>query len=210
LQIGDPARVAPDGNGCGAAMRVAPVGVITPSSNLAGLVRGAHECAAPTHGGPLAIGAAAAVAGAVSAALEGQPPAGVLAVAMEAAKRASSTMAWFIQNMYSDLAAMKPLDADKIALRYFPDKPANIVPLAIALALLTGSAEKTALLAANIGGDSDSVASIGGAVAGALHPETVNAKWFDVVTAINADNLLDVVTSLAALRPLQSERVSAQ
>jgi len=55
-------------------------------------------------------------------------------------------------------------------------------------------------LAANIGGDSDSVASIGGAIAGALHPETVNQEWFEVVNSTNEDELLDVATSLAALR----------
>ena len=34
LQLGDPARIAPDGDGCGAAMRTAPVGVIYPSDRL--------------------------------------------------------------------------------------------------------------------------------------------------------------------------------
>jgi hypothetical protein len=29
----------------------------------------------------------------------------------------------------------------------------------------------------------------------------VNEKWFEVVSAINEDNLLDVAASLAALRP---------
>jgi ADP-ribosylglycohydrolase len=55
-------------------------------------------------------------------------------------------------------------------------------------------------LAANIGGDSDSVASIGGAIAGALYPETVNEEWFQVVNAINKDELLDLAMSLAAFR----------
>jgi ADP-ribosylglycohydrolase len=55
-------------------------------------------------------------------------------------------------------------------------------------------------LAANIGGDSDSVASIGSAIAGALHPETMNQEWFAVVNQINEDDRLDVATSLAALR----------
>ena len=53
------------------------------------------------------------------------------------------------------------------------------------LALITESAEHTALLAANIGGDSDSVASIGSAIAGALHPATVNEGWYDVVSSSN-------------------------
>src|SRR5712692_3782087 len=71
-QIGDPSRIASEGDGCGAAMRTAPVGVIYPSSRLDELVRGAYECASPTHGGQMAVCAAAAVAGAVSAAFEGR------------------------------------------------------------------------------------------------------------------------------------------
>ena len=71
MQIGDPSPIASDGDGCGAAMRTAPVGVFYPSSRLEGLIRGAYECAIPTHGGQMAVCAAAAVAGAVSAAREG-------------------------------------------------------------------------------------------------------------------------------------------
>jgi ADP-ribosylglycohydrolase len=67
------------------------------------------------------------------------------------------------------------LVADEIAEEYCPDKTENIVPVAISLALITESAEETALLAANIGGDSDSVASIGSVIAGALCPERVNS-----------------------------------
>jgi ADP-ribosylglycohydrolase len=209
LQLGDPARIASGGEGCGAAMRSAPVGVIYPSNRLDDLIRGAYECAVPTHGGQLAICAAAAVAGGVSAALEGRPRAEVLTVALRASEQSetlrpsdeSSTIARSIEKIYSDLVSRKHLAVDEVARQYFPNKPQNIVPLAISLALITGSAEETALFAANLGGDSDSVASIGGAIAGALYPETVNGKWFDVVTAINHDNLLDVAASLAALRP---------
>jgi ADP-ribosylglycohydrolase len=209
LQIGDPSRIASDGEGCGAAMRTAPIGVIYPSSRLDDLIRGACECAIPTHGGQLAICAAAAVAGGVSAALEGLPRAEVLAVAVKSSKEAetlrpsgeAATITLSIEKIYSDLVRRKHLAVDEVAQQYFPNKPQNIVPLAISLALITESAEETALFAANLGGDSDSVASIGGAIAGALCPETVNEKWFDVVTAINEDNLLDVATSLAALRP---------
>jgi len=72
--------------------------------------------------------------------------------------------------------------------------------LALALALVTQSAQETTLLAANIGGDSDSVASIGGAVAGAIHPETVNEEWFDVVRRTNSEDLIGAATLLATLR----------
>ena len=209
LQIGDPAHIAPDGDGCAAAMRAAPVGVIYPSSRLDDLIRGAYECAIPTHGGQLAICAAAAVAGAVSAALEGRSSSEVLAVALSASRRAeilrspqeAITITRSIEQIISDLGRRKRLVVDEVAQQYFPNKPQNIVPLAISLGLITESAEETALFAANIGGDADSVASIGGAIAGALCPDTVNEEWFEVVSAINDDRLVHVATSLAALRP---------
>jgi len=55
-------------------------------------------------------------------------------------------------------------------------------------------------LAANIGGDADSVASIGGAIAAALDPATINQDWFDVVNSVNDDDLPRVARSLATLR----------
>jgi ADP-ribosylglycohydrolase len=208
VQSGDPSRIAPDGDGCGAAMRAAPVGVFYPSSRLDDLIRGAYECAIPTHGGQMAVCAAAAVAGAVSAALEGQPTAAVLTVALRASKEAESlrpssgaaTIARSIAEIHSDLAGRQRLVVDELAHQYFPNKPQTIVPLAISLALVTQSARETALLAANIGGDTDSVASIGGAIAGALCPETVNEEWFEVVNVINKEEILYLATSLASLR----------
>ena len=208
VQIGDPSRIAPDGDGCGAAMRVAPVGVVYPSSRHDELTRAAYECAIATHGGQMAVCEAAAVAGAVSAALDGLPAAGVLAVALKACKLAeglrpgagSSTIARSLQETYADLARRPRLISDELAGRYFPGKPRNIVPLAISLALITQSAQQTALLAANIGGDADTVAAIGGAIAGALWPETVNEEWFEVVRQINGGGLVDIVKPLVALR----------
>ena len=208
VQLADSSRVATEGDGCGAAMRAAPIGVLYPSRALDELVRGAYECAIPTHGGQMAICAAAATAAAVSAALDGCAPVEVLGIALRAATEAESLrpggqapkIAASIQAIYSDLVSRKLLAADEIACRYFPDRMRNIVPLAISLALVTRSAQQTALLAANIGGDSDSVASIGDAITGALHPETVNEEWFAVVGRINDDNLVETARALAALR----------
>ena len=210
-QSGDPSRVASDGDGCGAAMRVTPVGVLYSPNRLDELVRAARESSIPTHGGPLAICAAAAVAAAVSAALEGWPAADVLKLAIHAAQKAGAftpplkrgatcTIATAIWKMHSDLSAHEVLLPKKLAEKYFPDKPETKVPLAINLALLTESAQETILLAANVGGDSDSVASIGAAIAGALCPNTVNEVWFDVVRAINQDILVDKAEALAKLR----------
>ena len=188
-------------------MRVAPIGVIHSPDRLDDLIQDAYECSIPTHGGQLAICAAVAVACAVSAALDGHSAADILALASKGAQRAetlrpgsgSVTIAAAIEKIYFDLAARKDLVVDEIAEQYFPNKPENIVPLAISLALVTQSAEQTILVAANLGGDSDSVASIGGAIAGALRPETVNYQWFEIVNSVNGEGFLRDAISLATL-----------
>jgi ADP-ribosylglycohydrolase len=208
IQEGDAARIAKSGDGCGAAMRVAPVGVLYRSSDLDNIVRGAYECAIPTHGGQSAICAATAVAAAVSASLDGCTPPEVLESALKAAKMAETsraatrehTIADALANIFDDLCRRDPRGIDYVAENYFPNTPETIVPLAICLAVLTQSAEQTALIAANLGGDSDSVASIGGAIAGALHPETVNEDWFSAVIEVNREDIVPLAVALAAMR----------
>jgi ADP-ribosylglycohydrolase len=207
-QLGDPARVAETGDGCGAAMRVAPVGVAYGPDPLDRLIGAAYQCSIPTHGGQLAISAAAAVAGAVSAAVEGWSPDAVLATAIAAARAAErlrpasggNTVAASLGRLYSDLESRERIDVDYLSDRYFPDNPINIVPLAIALGLVTRSAETSILLAADLGGDSDTVASIGGAIAGALHPETISDLWFDVIRDVNGDDIEGTALALAGMR----------
>ncbi|MBI4444933.1 MAG: ADP-ribosylglycohydrolase family protein [Acidobacteria bacterium] len=207
-QIGDPYRVATDGDGCGAAMRVSPVGILYSSGRFDDLVKGAYEASIPTHGGQLAICAAAAVAAAVSAALDGGSATDVLKSSVRAAQMAeilqpsvnAVTMASAIQKMHDELSGWRELKANDIARIYFPDRPQIKVPLAISLAIITQSVEDTILLASNIGGDADSVASIGGAIAGALNPESVNQDWFNVVNTVNNDDLPKTAHALAALR----------
>ena len=207
VRSGDPARVVQTGDGCGAAMRVSPVGVRFSSSDLDSIVRGAYECSIPTHGGQSAICAAAAVAAAVSAALEANSATVVLMRAVAAAKKAEGlrpqvrqrTIADCIEGVYTDLFD-RLLDAEYIAEHHFPSSPETIIPLAISLAIITRSAEETALIAANVGGDADSVASVAGAIAGALRPDSVNRHWFSVVKSGNTDDIIDVALRLAQLR----------
>jgi ADP-ribosylglycohydrolase len=210
-RLGDPSRTASDGDGCGAAMRVAPVGVLYSPKRFDELVRGAYESSIPTHGGQLAICAAAAVAAAISAALEGMPAVEVLKLTIEAARKAEAfaraakgkptpSIAVSIQEIHADLSRHHTLPASELAEKYFPNRPETKVPLAINLGLITGSAERTTLLAANLGGDSDSVASIGAAIAGSLHPDTVNETWFRVVQSVNGDDLVEIAHAVAKLR----------
>jgi ADP-ribosylglycohydrolase len=74
------------------------------------------------------------------------------------------------------------------------------VPLAIALGTVMRSAEAAILLAANVGGDSDSVASIAAAILGARYPETINDEWYAVVEAVNGHDLVSLGEALTKLR----------
>jgi ADP-ribosylglycohydrolase len=46
------------------------------------------------------------------------------------------------------------------------------------------SAEEAILLAANVGGDNDSIASIAKGILGAMYPSTVNEHWYQTVEAV--------------------------
>ena len=207
-QAADPARIATAHDGCGAAIRVAPIGILYPSTALEALVRGAREASISTHGGSLAIAAAAATAAAVSAAIDAASPPEVLDLAERAAARAEEqwpgvgppVFAAAIRTVHDRLASLPSLTPAGVAACCFPNQPLTIVPLALGLATVLRSAEEAILLATNVGGDSDSVASIAGGILGAMHPRTVNEEWAAAVEAVNQHRLADLAEALAALR----------
>jgi ADP-ribosylglycohydrolase len=207
-QAGNPERVAQHHDGCGAAMRIAPVGIVYSSHRLDAIVVGAREASIPTHGGPLALGAAAATAAAVSAAIDGASPYQIMRLAERAAARAEHERAGATEGVFcraltrvhARLRETPRLDAATCAAHAFPDTPLTIVPLALAIATLTDSVAEAVLLAANIGGDSDSVASIAGAIIGARCPDTVPDDWYAVVERINGHGLVAIGERLYRLR----------
>lgn len=207
-QAGDAERVTRDHDGCGAAIRVAPVGILYRSHRFDEIVTGAREASIPTHGGPLALAAAAATAVAVSAAIDGAQAPEILDLALRAATAAErersgcadASFAEAVRTIHRELDSWTHLEPSSVAERYFPADPLTIVPLALALALVRRSAEGTILVAANIGGDSDSVASIAGAILGARFPDTVNETWHSVVETVNHHDIVAVAEALNALR----------
>lgn len=207
-EAADPMRIANAHDGCGAAIRVAPVGIFYASERLDDLVNGAREASISTHGGSLAIAAAAATAAAVSAAIDAAAPYQVLELAERAAAQAESrwpgrsapVLANAIRSLHNSLACLPALAPAEMAARWFPNQPMTIVPLALGLATTLRSAEEAILLATNIGGDSDSVGSIAGGILGAMYPQTVNQHWYEVVERINAHDLVAVANALTPLR----------
>jgi ADP-ribosylglycohydrolase len=98
------------------------------------------------------------------------------------------------------LTSLPALRPDLVATIVSPTSTRTVVPLALNLATLLTSAQDAILLAANIGGDSDSVASIAGGILGAMYPQTVNREWIAVVEQVNRHDLLEVSRKLAAIR----------
>jgi ADP-ribosylglycohydrolase len=207
-QAGNAARVTRDHNGCGAATRVAPVGILYASHRFDQIVIGARQASIATHGGPLGLAAAAATAAAVSSAIDGAAPDAIVEFAQRAAARAEAersgsdqgTFAGAIRTIYADLRGWPDHDAPRVAERYFPRDPLTIVPLALALGATMPSVESGILLAANVGGDSDSVASIAGAILGARLPASVNEDWYRIVETVNDLQLMSLGEALAGVR----------
>lgn len=205
---GDPARVTHSHDGCGAAVRVAPVGILYRSGRLEEIVAAAREASISTHGGALAIAAAAATAAAISAAIDGASRSEIVGVAERAAAQAEcqrsgsadATLAAAIRTIYIDLRQRTELLPEEVAARYCPKDPLTIVPLAVTVGTVSESAEAAILLATNIGGDSDSVASIAGAILGARCPETVSDEWYAVVEMVNDHDLISLAEGLSGLR----------
>jgi ADP-ribosylglycohydrolase len=205
---GDPARIAHGHDGCGAASRVAPVGILYRPDRLEELVAAARKASISTHAGPNALASAAAIAAAVSAAIEGMPVAEIVGLAQQAADmagtegpaRPAASFAEALIRVLRELRHLQELDPADLATTCFPDQTLTIVPLALALATITGSAHTAILLATNIGGDSDSVASIAGGISGAMNPDSVPSEWSAIVEAVNGHDLVSVAEALTLLR----------
>jgi ADP-ribosylglycohydrolase len=207
-QAGDASRTTDRHDGCGAAIRVAPVGIVHKSTRLDEIVAAAREASIPTHGGSLALAAAAATAMAVSAAIDGATGPEIFALAERAASQAergrtndgATPFADAMRQTRITLCEWGALQPDSVAARCFPATSLTIVPFAIALGTLADSAEDGVLTAANVGGDSDSVGAIAGAILGARYPLSIRADWLAIVESVNHHDLATVGRELGRLR----------
>lgn len=187
-----PAESGRGGATNGAAMRVAPLGFL--HADFSRVVRAAADSALPTHNSPLGLASAAAVAGAVHAAARGAPLAAVIGSASRGADEALTLYAgpalfatvpnlgrriqWAVKLMDGELAGPDPegwTGAVWFKLRDLYDYVGagmaahESVPAAFAvLALAGGDAWTAGLLAANLGGDGDTIGAMAGAMGGAL------------------------------------------
>lgn len=212
LMAGTPAEeTGRTGTTNGAAMRIAPVGIATPPGDPARLVARVAEACRVTHNTREAIAAAAAVAMVISQGVEGATFEAALPAAMEAARLgATSGAAVGEADMEGRiaLALEVALRGDEAALAAeIGTSVASRASVAAAFGvvrLAAGDPWCAAVIAANIGDDTDTIGAIACAMAGACagigaFPDERLAR---VVAASRLD-LGPVVDGLLALRMRQ-------
>jgi len=210
-----PSQSGRHGDTNGAAMRVAPVGIATPVEPLAGLCEAVAEVSRPTHATAVAVSGACAVAAAVSAGVDGADVEGAVVAAVEGARRGAALghpspdldpdVAGRIERA---VALVRGLD-DASALEAVDRQvgtgvaAAESVPAAFAVAVLAADDPwRAGLLGARLGGDSDTIAAMAGAVVGAC--SGLARLPDEAVALVRERNRLDLEPLVAALLALRA------
>ncbi|OPF81118.1 ADP-ribosylglycohydrolase [Streptomyces antioxidans] len=163
----------------GAAMRITPVGVAFPDTPLEPFLDRVAEACQVTHDTSIGIASAAAVAAAVSRGVDGGDLEDAIGAAITVAAAGAERGHWVAG---ADIATRIGWAVDLV--RGLPERQAldrvcdlvgtsvasqESVPAAFAvLALAEGEPWRACLLAANLGGDCDTIGAIAGAIAGAV------------------------------------------
>lgn len=204
------------GTSVGAAMRVAPLAIAFPDRlELAEQV--VASCAV-SHFTRNAISGAMAMAYALSEAL--QPDADVQSVARAAQAgavvgRDYGNWSWTVpierRIAYTLAWAGSCQEAETLTRLYVligvDLYPEQLVPCAVALAhLAQGDPQRAMLLAANLGGDTDTLASMTGSICGALRGlSAIDPTWIAQVEEVNGLDLTSIARALVALRRCRQE-----
>jgi ADP-ribosylglycohydrolase len=185
----------------GAAMRITPVGVATPSGDPGLLVDRVVAASRVTHNTGIALAGAAAVAAAVSAGVDGATVPEAVALAPAAAARAATRGHWaagadvasriaWAAGLVAGLALEQAMD---VVYRLVGTSLATQESVPAAFAVATASPQDPWLacrVAASLGGDSDTIAAMTGAICGACHGvESFPESARSTVTRVNPRDL---------------------
>ena len=209
---GDPEEVGRRGDTNGAAMRITPVAIAVRSLDLDELVTRVAQASRLTHNTSVALAGAAAVAGAVSAGVEGLTFDVMIDTACDAAVRGSRRGHWIAG---ADVAVrirwaidlVHGLDAEGVV---------DLLPVLVGTSLATWESVPAAFavasafrdepwlacrVAASLGGDSDTIAAMTGAIVGSrcgLNVFPVAAR--ETVARVNGLELDEMARRLLQLR----------
>lgn len=199
LERGVPLREAgaPDAGGCGSVMRAYPFGLVL-GDDLARAERWAVEHSLLTHGDPIALAACAAMAVAVETARAGREPEAVGAGMVDAAARYSAETATMIERALADAREGIPPEVTLTRLEGWAAHEA-IAAAGYVFLRHADDARAAILEAANTIGDSDSIATLVGALVGArLGVDALPREW--VVEIERAEALSDLALAAWEVR----------
>ncbi len=209
---GNPEEVGSRGDTNGAAMRITPVGIAVGPLDLEVLVSNVVMASRLTHNTSVALAGASAVAAAVSGGVEGASMEEMIELACEAAAIGSRRGHWIAG---ADVAVrirwaiqlVEGLNAEGVV---------DLLPILVGTSLATWESVPAAFavasefwrepwlacrVAASLGGDSDTIAAMTGAIVGSLQGFHVfPAKARETVANENGLNLGEMATKLLALR----------
>lgn len=207
-----PAEAGRFGTTNGAAMRVTPVGVAFPAEPLEPFLDRVVESCQVTHDTTIGIAGAAAVAAAVSTGVAGGTLDEAVRAAVAAARAGAGRGHWIAG---ADVAAR--IEWAWRLVDGLPEERAvdlistlvgtsvatqESVPAAFAvLALADGDPWRAAVLAANLGGDTDTIGAVAGAIAGSV--AGLSALPTDAVRTLRDVNSLDLEPLTARLIALR-------
>ncbi|MDN5853224.1 MAG: ADP-ribosylglycohydrolase family protein [Actinomycetia bacterium] len=208
----DPSRAGLGGTTNGAAMRITPVAVAVPPHPPEKLLAAIHALSYVTHNSSIALAGAAAIAGAVSAGVDGSDLDDALAYGLALADRAAMAAPWVAGASIGAksrwaLRCSASLDEDALA-DFLVDVVGTSVlaqeSIVAAIVIADRYRERPydgLCFAARLGGDTDTVAAMAGAVLGAVHePDVFGAETVRQVQAVSRLDLEPVVAGLLRLR----------
>ena len=196
----------------GAAMRITPVGLVAAPDDLAALLDLVVEASRVTHNTTVAIAGAAAIAAAVSGGITGASVAETTTLAIRAAELGQQRGEWVAgasvaRRIAWAIGLIATHDHDRsvrdvVELVGTSIATQESVPAAFAiLALHPDDPWQACLTAASLGGDSDTIAAMTGAIAGACHGmDRWPADAVQTVREINNVDLEMFAEKLLALR----------
>ena len=197
----------------GAAMRVTPVGIARPVEDFDGLLQAVVDASGVTHNTTLALSGASAVAAAVSAGVGGASLDGAIQVGLSAARAGRNHGAWVAgadvaARIDAALDGVRGLARDEL-VRFIRNvvgtsvATQESVPAAFAILQATqeAGAWEACLVAASLGGDSDTIAAMAGAIAGACQGVgAFPADALDLIRTVNKLELEPIAEQLLRLR----------
>lgn len=208
-QGADPSEAAKGGTTNGAAMRIAPVGIVVPADDIEALVDAVEQTCRVTHNTGEAIAAAAAVAAYISHRISGADDGAAISTALRAAELGQrrghpagvSDIAERIARAVelANTGATADVLADAIGTSVASHEA---VPAAFGIMRLAdGQTWRAGLLAANIGDDTDTIGAMACAMCGAGEGmKGIPQAKLDVLNTANDLNIQTISVGLVVLR----------